>query len=185
MAQSMDNLVEVLQQGGVIAYPTETVWGLGCDPWNREAVQRILDIKRRPVEKGLILIAASEDQIQPLLEPLSQSQRDTLSASWPGPNTWLLPDPDKWTPDWVRGNFSSVAVRVSSHPLVAELCNKAGHPLISTSANRAGEDPLQTFEQVQEQMGDELDLIVPGETGPSNNPSRICDLLTGEVIRAG
>ncbi|WP_062267116.1 L-threonylcarbamoyladenylate synthase [Endozoicomonas arenosclerae] len=181
----MSNFQAVIEQGGVIAYPTEAVWGLGCDPWNREAVYRVLDIKHRPVEKGLILIASSQEQIQPLLSQLSEAQRETLSASWPGPYTWLLPDPEQWTPDWIRGKFDTVAVRVSAHPVVKMLCEQAGHPLVSTSANRAGEPPLMSEQQVQEHMGDQVNLIVTGETGPQSEPSEIRDLQTGQVIRAG
>ena len=179
------SVTEVLEQNGVIAYPTEAVWGLGCNPWSEEAVHKVLAIKKRPVEKGLILIAASEIQIEPLLKGLTSEQRNTLSDSWPGPYTWLIPDPEKWTPDWVRGQFDTVAVRVSAHPLVKELCEQAGHPLVSTSANLAGEPPLMTFEAVSQQMGDLLDLIVPGYTGPQTEPSEIRDLQTGQIIRAG
>ncbi|KEQ16613.1 L-threonylcarbamoyladenylate synthase [Endozoicomonas numazuensis] len=181
----MSKVQAVIEQGGVIAYPTEAVWGLGCDPWNREAVYQVLDIKHRPVEKGLILVASSQQQIAPLLSGLTETQLETLSASWPGPYTWLLPDPDKWTPDWVRGKFDTVAVRISAHPVVKMLCEQAGHPLVSTSANRAGEPPLMTEQQVQEQMGNQVSLIVSGETGPQAEPSEIRDLQTGQVIRAG
>jgi L-threonylcarbamoyladenylate synthase len=181
----MSKVQAVIEQGGVIAYPTEAIWGLGCDPWNREAVYRVLDIKNRPVEKGMILVAAHEEQIAPLLSHLTAAQRETLSASWPGPYTWLLPDPEQWTPDWIRGKFNTVAIRVSAHPVVKKLCEQAGRPLVSTSANRAGESPLMTSIEVSQQLGQELDLIVPGETGLQTEPSEIRDLQTGQVIRAG
>ena len=175
----------VVHQGGVIAYPTEAVWGLGCDPWNRDAVYRILDIKARPVEKGMILVAASESQITPLLEPLTATQRQTLSDSWPGPFTWLIPDINHWVPDWVKGQFDTVAVRISDHPVVQALCEAIGRPLISTSANRAGEPPLLTEQALHQHFGTQVDLIVPGETGSQNTPSEIRDLRTGQIIRSG
>ncbi|MCW7555348.1 L-threonylcarbamoyladenylate synthase [Endozoicomonas gorgoniicola] len=175
----------VVHQGGVIAYPTEAVWGLGCDPWNRDAVYRILDIKARPVEKGMILVAASESQIAPLLEPLTATERQTLSNRWPGPFTWLIPDINHWVPDWVKGQFDTVAVRISDHPVVQALCEATGHPLISTSANRAGEPPLLTEQALNQYFGTEIDLIVPGETGSQNTPSEIRDLRTGQIIRSG
>ncbi|WP_422411734.1 MULTISPECIES: L-threonylcarbamoyladenylate synthase [unclassified Endozoicomonas] len=181
----MSKVQAVIEQGGVIAYPTEAVWGLGCDPWNREAVYKVLAIKHRPVEKGLILVASSQQQIAPLLSNLTEAQLETLSASWPGPYTWLLPDTERWAPDWVRGKFDTVAVRVSAHPVVKKLCEQAGQPLVSTSANRAGESPLMTEQQVQEQMGNLVSLIVSGETGPQTEPSEIRDLQTGQLIRAG
>ncbi len=183
--ESLRTVPEVLLSDGVIAYPTEAVWGLGCDPWSRDAVLKLLGIKKRPVEKGVILIAASEDQIAPLLANLTEEQRTMLSGSWPGPYTWLLPDPNKWTPDWIRGQFSTVAVRVSDHPVVKALCEKAGKPLVSTSANLAGEPPLMTQKAVLEQLGDQLDLIIAGATGASIEPSEIRDLQSGQLIRAG
>lgn len=176
---------EKVHQGGVIAYPTEAVWGLGCDPWSREAVYHLLDIKARPVEKGMILVAASETQIKPLLESLSAAQRATLSQHWPGPYTWLMPDIDHWVPNWVKGRFDTVAVRISDHPVVQALCAATGHPLVSTSANRTGEPPLLTEDALQQQFGSVVDCIVSGQTGSLNTPSEIRDLQTGQVIRSG
>lgn len=174
-----------IKQGGVIAYPTEAVWGLGCDPWNRSAVYRILEIKSRPVEKGVILVGCSEDQFAPLLDPLYREDRAKLSACWPGPHTWLIPDPDNWVPEWVKGQFDTVAVRVSAHPQVQELCRAVGHPIVSTSANRAGEEPLLTQAGVNHEFSGELEAIVVGETGSQPIPSQIRDLRTGKIIRAG
>ncbi|MGI9275886.1 MAG: L-threonylcarbamoyladenylate synthase [Endozoicomonas sp.] len=180
-----EEVARVVGRGGVIAYPTEAVWGLGCDPWNREAVHRILDIKVRPVEKGLILVGASEQQFGPLLEPLDDTLRSRLSNTWPGPLTWLIPDPSGWVPEWVRGQFDTVAIRVSNHPLVQALCKTTGRPLVSTSANRAGEEPLLTSEQVSREFGSLVDLIVEGDTGSQSTPSEIRDLQTGSIIRSG
>ncbi len=175
--------VEVVRNGGVIAYPTEAVWGIGCDPWNQKAVERILTLKRRPVEKGLILVAANESQLAPLLEPLTAEQRQTLREHWPGPFTFLIPDLNQWTPGWVRGQHSSVAVRVSDHPVVQRLCEAWGKPLISTSANRAGEEALRTQKEVVSVLGKEVDLVIPGAVGENPTPSQICDLVTGQIIR--
>ncbi|WP_288075930.1 Sua5/YciO/YrdC/YwlC family protein, partial [Marinobacter sp.] len=104
--------------GGVIAYPTEAVWGLGCDPWDQDAVERVLSLKQRPMEKGLILVAASVDQIRFLLDPLPKEQQRQAMSHWPGPVTCLLPDIRKQIPQQVRGHHSSIAVRVSDHPVV-------------------------------------------------------------------
>ncbi len=175
----------VVNNGGIIAYPTEAVWGLGCDPWNPEAVRRILALKQRSVDKGVILIGATPAQFAPLLESLSPEQKSLLEASWPGPNTWLLPDPECWAPDWVRGRFDTVAVRVSAHPVVVALCQEVGRPIVSTSANLAGQAPLLTAEAVQEQFGLSLDGIVQGATGGQKTPSRIRDLRSGKLVRAG
>ena len=180
----LNHAVNAIDQGGVIAYPTETVWGLGCCPWKQEAVQRLLEIKQRPPEKGLILIGVSEDQFEPLLTPLSPDQRKTLAQSWPGPHTWIVPDPDGWTPEWVRGEHHSVAIRVCEHPIVRYLCAAMGTPLVSTSANQANNPPLLTQHEVEKQFAAKVDFIAPGECS-SAKPSEIRNLTTGEVIRAG
>ncbi len=176
---------EIIRQGGVIAYPTEAVWGLGCDPWNESAVYQVLDIKHRPVEKGVILIGSDETQFAPLLDPLSLEDRQTLLTTWPGPYTWLLPDPDNWVPKWVKGQFDTVAVRISAHPVVQEICKAVGHPIVSTSANRAGDPPMVDAVAVEHAFPGQLGLIVRGDTGEQNTPSEIRDLRTGQLIRAG
>ena len=184
LSESLSAASSVIHNGGVIAYPTEAVWGLGCDPWNQQAVEKILEIKRRPVEKGLIVVASSQEQIAPLLETLSNEQKELLNATWPGPVTWLIPDTRKWAPDWVRGEHTSIAVRVSAHTLVKELCETWGKPLVSTSANRAGEDALTEQADVVSQLGEELDLVVDGKVGESSSPSQIRDLVTGNILRS-
>ncbi|MFT7337689.1 MAG: L-threonylcarbamoyladenylate synthase, partial [Marinobacter maritimus] len=162
-------------RGGVIAYPTEAVWGLGCDPWNLQAVTRILELKNRPMEKGLILVAASVEQIRFLLNPLSEELQLAALGYWPGPVTCLLPDVNRQVPDWVRGSHSSIAVRVSEHPVVKALCESAGMPLVSTSCNPAGQEPALDASQVRRYFGDQLDQIVPGDLGGNRKPSRIID----------
>jgi len=172
-----------LHQGGVLAYPTEAVWGLGCDPWNQVAVQRILDLKQRPVHKGMILVAASVEQIAFLLNPLPQELQQRARQHWPGPVTCLLPDVHQQVPEWVRGEHSSIAVRVSAHTVVKALCNAIGGPLISTSCNPAGRAPARSPWQVQGYFHGQLDWVVPGELGGNRQPSRIIDIVTGQQLR--
>lgn len=172
-----------LLDGEVLAYPTEAVWGLGCDPENEEATLRLLKIKERPVEKGLILIAGAVEQIEDLLDPLTEHQRRTVLAAWPGPTTWLIPDIDERIPRWIKGEHDSVAIRVTAHPLASALCLAFGGPLVSTSANLAGKRPARTALQVVRQLGSRIDGIVPGELGQEQNPSRIIDLLSGVTLR--
>ncbi|MFV8818927.1 L-threonylcarbamoyladenylate synthase [Haliea sp. E17] len=175
--------VQALQREGVVACPTEAVWGLSCDPQSERAVGRVLELKQRPVEKGLILVAASESQLAFLLEGLPGEQRQTLSASWPGPNTWLVPHHGR-VPPWVHGRFDTVAVRVSGHPGVQALCRAWGGPLVSTSANPAGAQPPRQRFQVRRYFGDSLDYILPGAVGRSGRPSQIRDLASGKTFRA-
>ncbi|MBY4677734.1 L-threonylcarbamoyladenylate synthase [Marinobacterium arenosum] len=176
--------VETLRQGGVIAYPTEAVWGLGCDPFNEHAVARILKMKRRPVEKGLILVAGALSQIQFLLDPLTEQQRATLRASWPGPVTFLIPDLLDQVPHWVKGEHDSVAVRVSQHPLIRDVSKHFDGPIVSTSANPAGKEPARDRLKVNLYFRSEVDTIVPGDLGDQAQPSQIRDLRSGRILRS-
>ena len=174
---------QTLTAGGIIAYPTEAVWGLGCDPWNELAVDKILKLKQRPMHKGLILVASQWSQFEPLVEALTALQVKQLEASWPGPNTWLIPDPQSWVPSWIKGQHSSVALRVSAHPLVASLCDHFNGPIVSTSANLAGGEPARSRLQIEQIFGDQLDYVVNGELGQNKQPSQVIDLVSGQVIR--
>ncbi len=169
--------------GGVIAYPTEAVWGLGCDPFSEAAVSKLLQIKNRPVEKGLILVAASLDQLPALASSLTATQRRTLEETWPGPVTWLIPDPEGSIPNWIKGEHESVAVRVSAHPLVRELCNRHGGALVSTSANDAGEPEIRSQSRLTEEFGGRIDAVIAGELGDSTETSQIRDLISGNRLR--
>lgn len=173
----------VVLSGGVIAYPTEAVWGLGCDPWDEEAVERILELKERPMEKGMILVASSVEQVRFLLDPLPKAQQDEALKHWPGPVTCLLPDIHQQIPEWVRGKHASIAVRVSDHPVVRALCEATGMPLVSTSCNPAGRQPARYIWQVRKYFGDTLDRIVPGDLGGRRQPSKILDIVTGQQLR--
>jgi L-threonylcarbamoyladenylate synthase len=174
----------VIRAGGLIAYPTEAVYGLGCDPRNERAVNRLLTLKRRSVHKGLILIAADFAQLEPFLQPLDPPDRARLAATWPGPQTWLVPARTT-TPRWLRGRHDTLAVRVTAHPLAAALCRACGHPLVSTSANRSGRPPARTALAVRRQLGNSLDHLLPGPTGGAVKPTAIRDLRTGQIVRSG
>lgn len=175
--------LRALYHGGTIACPTEAVWGLSCDPFDADAVAHLLAIKRRPVEKGLILVAADIGQLRFLLGELSGRQQEILAASWPGPNTWLVPHGGR-VPEWVSGDSEKVAVRVSAHSAVSALCKKWQGPLVSTSANPAGGLPAKHAFQVHRYFGSDVDYVLPGRLGESAAPTTIRDLVTGETIRA-
>lgn len=177
----LNQVAQLIKQGGLIAYPTEAVWGIGCDPWNESAVFRILELKQRPIEKGLILIAASIGQFAFLIDKLSLEQQNILQASWPGPFTWLVPH-NNLIPYCVSGNHRSVALRVTNHPLVKKLCSLTG-PIISTSANVAGLPAATSRLMVEKYFHNRLEGVLNGFLGSEKKPSRICDLLTGQIIR--
>lgn len=174
----------VIRGGGVIAYPTEAVFGLGCDPYNHSAVMRILALKQRPMAKGLILIAAEFGQFAPFVLPLEDAARDRLADTWPGPVTWLLPArPD--TPIWLRGEHATIAVRVTAHPLAAALCRSTGHALVSTSANPGGRPPARHSWQVRRYFREGVDMVLNGALGGEARPSEIRDLRSGAIVRSG
>lgn len=169
--------------GGLVAYPTEAVFGLGCDPLNGSAMERLLALKQRTAEKGVILIAADFDQLRPFIKPLEDSLMAPILASWPGPNTWLLPAADQ-LPQWLIGRHTTLAVRVTAHPLAAALCRACDSPLVSTSANRSGQHPARSTLQVRLRLGKGVDCIVNAPLGGSRAPSTIRDGVTGRVIRS-
>jgi len=182
--RQLEAACRVLAAGGLIAYPTEAVFGLGCDPDNRQAVARLLELKQRPADKGLILIAADYQQLRPYVDEaaLPSDRREAISASWPGPVTWVMPAKAS-VPEWLTGRFATIAVRVSAHPDVVALCRAFGKPLVSTSANLSGQPAATCVNEVRLQFGDRLH-IVPGLTQGRRSPSTIKDALTGNVYRA-
>jgi len=174
--------VRRLDGGGVIAYPTETVFGLGCDPFNAQAVLRVLDLKQRSIEQGLILIASDFGHLEPLLLPLSATVRKRILETWPGPVTWTLPCLPE-IPAWLRGSHRSLAVRLTSHPLARALCAAWNGPLVSTSANRHGKPPAISALRVRMAFNDKLDYILHGNVAGTGKPSEIRDGITGRVLR--
>ncbi len=175
----------ILRAGGVVAYPTEAVYGLGCDPLNEQAVMRILAIKGRALDKGLIVIAAGFEQLAPLLLPQPAESLAPVLQSWPGPVTWLLPAAAA-VPVWLTGGSDRIAVRVTAHPLAARLCRAFGAALVSTSANRSGRPPARTVLQARRMLlGSGVDCFLSGRTGGDALPTEIRDARDGRVLRAG
>lgn len=172
-----------IARGGVIAYATESVWGLGCDPFNESAIQRVLSLKQRPREKGLILLSGQTEHYASLLSHLSEDARERFYQACDRPTTWLVPDPDNQVSPWVKGDHEFVAVRVSSSPSVSRLTAVLGHPIISTSANPAGRPTASDVLQLRRYFGDQLDYILPGKVSPGAQASRIINIETGAIIR--
>lgn len=174
--------INALYTGGIIAYPTEAVWGVGCDPFDGDAVLQLLQIKQRDWRKGVILVAADMAQLQPYLHGLDNNHLQTLRVSWPGPNTWLVPD-NGTAPDWITGGRDTLALRVSAHPVVAALCRQFGAPIVSTSANPAGKSPARSLLDVRRYFGNRLDVVVPGALGGLQKPTQIRNVISGEICR--
>jgi L-threonylcarbamoyladenylate synthase len=171
---------KVLLRGGVIAYPTEGVFGLGCLPDDQQALRRLLDIKRRDAAKGLIVIAADAEQLEGWVDL-------PAGRSLPGPDpsypiTWIVPFGTKVSPV-LRGQHASLAVRITSNPVAKALCLAAGSPLVSTSANLSGKPTARNRFVLRRQFADVVDYIVPGDCGPSSGPSEIRDFISGKILR--
>lgn len=178
-------IANLLHHGAVVAYPTEAVWGLGCDPQNAEAVAALLALKSRPQSKGVILVAAHADQLQAYVGHLTAEGWQTLrTPPSDRPVTWVVPA-GAAAPVWITGGRPTIAVRVSSHPVVAGLCQAFGGPLVSTSANPGGRAPAKTAFKVHQYFGRQLDAIAPGNVGGAAKPSEIKDIHTGEILRPG
>lgn len=177
--------VRCLQQGGTIAYPTESIYGLGCDPFNPAAVARLLALKQRADHKGLILVTANRQQVQMLWPELSSEhlaslERSTLSK----PITWLLPDEGESNiPAWIKGRHAFVAVRISAHTVVQQLCLAFGGAIVSTSANVSGFHPARSALQVRQQFQTGLDFVLTGALGGAEKPSQIRDIRDGTIVR--
>ena len=185
---SVAEAAQILQQGKVLAYPTEAVWGLGCDPFNEQAFLEILRLKQRPIEKGVILLAGQLSQVEHLLTEIDPIIREQIIQSWTQrarterATTWLLPADDK-IPQWIKGQHAQVAVRVTNHPLCIALCNAFNGFIVSTSANSAGLEPARSLQQASQYFGSELNYL-NGDLGLSREPSKIIDASTAQVIRA-
>lgn len=182
LPDELQRAVQALRAAEIIAYPTEAVWGLGCDPFSEAAVRRLLKIKQRSADKGLIIIAADIAQLEPWLGEINATQRAVVVATWPGPYTWIVPAAH--APHWLRGEHVTLALRVSAHPGVQALCRAWGGPLVSTSANRSGEKPLADAEALRQAFGADLSYILPGQLGGDTRPSEIRDAVSGVVLRS-
>ncbi len=179
------SIINALHHKKIIAYPTESVFGLGCDPNSEFAVNNLLILKKRSWKKGFILVAANYQQLIPYINDnaLNNKQRNTILSSWPGPITWVIPTNSK-TPKFLTGHFNSIAVRVSAHPLIQTLCTKYGKPIISTSANFKKQIPCRNIQEVKQKFGDTIPILI-GKIGNNLHPSEIRDAISNQKIRIG
>jgi len=192
----LNTATDCIVNGGVIAYPTETIYGLGCDPLNPLAVHRLLDLKQRSVHKGLILIASDINQLRYFIQPLTKAQQVRISRKSTRPTTWLVPA-RKDVPNWLTGNHTSLAVRITRHPLAKALCQRLNSPLVSTSANCSGQPAARNALQVRQRFNSALanakpDMIIHGHCGTNNKTNNgtdnrssiIRDLRSNKILRS-
>lgn len=171
-----------LRAGGIVAYPTEAVYGLGCDPLRADAVARLIALKGRPSAKGLILIGAGLAQLAPFVNAPGNGMMRRVMASWPGPHTWVF-DAAPDAPRWLTGGRDTIAVRVTAHPAAAALCRAFGGALVSTSANRTGLPPARSPLSVRRQIPRGIDVILHADLGGLARPTAIQDARTGRFLR--
>jgi L-threonylcarbamoyladenylate synthase len=180
----LEQAARAILAGGIVAYPTEGCYGLGCDPRRPNAVRRLLRLKRRSYRPGLIVIAARLGQLLPYTDITNEALLAAARASWPGPLTWLVPA-RPGVPAGIRGAHATVAVRVTAHPVAAALCRHARRAITSTSANRSGQLPLRTAAAVRREFGEAVDVVLNGALGDTMRPTPIRDLLNGALVRPG
>ncbi|WP_299007074.1 L-threonylcarbamoyladenylate synthase [uncultured Shewanella sp.] len=182
----LSDVAEVLNNGGVIAYPTEAVYGLGCDPDNLAAIEALLSIKQRAWQKGLILVAEKYEQLLPYIDEskLNSSQLSFVQSKWPGPYTFIMPCKENLSP-LIRGAFDTIAVRVSAHEGVRSICSAANKPIISTSANLSGAEPAMSMTEIKQQFEGKIAGVVIGKLGTQKSPSTIIDSMSGQILRQG
>jgi len=181
--QQLEHAAKIINQGGIVAYPTESCFGLGCDPRNNAAIRRLLHIKRRSYEQGLIIIGAGYNQIKMYIAYAENDIPEAVSDSWPGPHTWLLLA-RAGVSRWLRGEHPTIAVRVTAHGGAAALCRYAGKAIVSTSANRHGYAPARNTESVTKEFGKLIDYVLSGQIGSFHKPSEIRDAVSGQIVRA-
>lgn len=171
-----------INTGGIVAYPTESVFGLGGDAANEQVAGRIINLKQRVFSKGLITIISDLDQVLGWLDHDYKSHWAKALDCWPAAVTWLFPAGEQ-APAWLTGGGQRIALRIPDHPVARELCNLSGKALISSSANRSGDPPAVTSAEVIEQFSDQIDAIVDRQCGSRVEPSQIRDLTSGNSVR--
>ncbi|AIA54598.1 L-threonylcarbamoyladenylate synthase [Acidithiobacillus caldus] len=178
--QDLRKAVALLRHGQVIAYPTEGVWGLGCDPRRRPALRHILRLKKRPQHKGVLLIAATRSQAARFAD-LDAVEEQVLGRYWPG-TTLVLPA-RKEAAAWLRGQHGGIAIRVTHHEASRRLCRSFGRAIVSTSANPAGLQAARDLRTLKRYFGARV-WALPARLGGQRRPSRIIDAVTGRILRS-
>jgi L-threonylcarbamoyladenylate synthase len=179
----IDEAAALLHAGGVLAYPTEGVYGLGCDPDNRAAFERTFAVKRRPPDRGVLLIAADFEQVRDWIGDAPETALERARAAWPGAHTFVFPRSAR-VPEWIAGGHAGIALRVTAHAPAAALCRAFGGPIVSTSANRHGEAPARSAAEVRAIFGDGIAGVLDAPLGGLDRPTPITDAVSGAIIRA-
>ncbi len=181
--KNCEGFVKDVKNGAVFAYPTEAVFGLGCDIKNKSSIKKILEIKQRDISKGLIVISDNLEKVRNLID--DNYYKIFVEQNSNGkPTTWLCPASDLVLPE-ITGKSKKIAIRITTHKVSCDICKLLDFPIISTSANKSGDDPIVESNEFNNYFNNHVDYIIAGKVGDSKKPSRILDLITKEVLRAG
>ncbi len=177
---------QVLRAGGVVAYPTETFYGLGVDATDKETVSRLFDIKGREKGKPVLILVSSEEMLFTYIKELPANAIKLIKQFWPGPLTLILKSRPR-IPELLTGGTGKVGVRLSSHPVATAIVRETGVPITSTSANRSTEPPCNSAREVSSAFGNSIDLIIDGGTTRGGPGSTIIDVTVSppRIIRHG
>ena len=182
--EKREKFIKAANLGAIFAYPTEAVFGLGCNINNKNSIIKILTIKKRDSSKGLIVISDSIDKIRDLIDSKYHKILDKSNMNTEIPTTWLCPASDKAL-DLITGSTGKIALRITKHPVAYEICRTLNYPIVSTSANLAGKTPLTNAKEVVSSFGEDIDYVIEGEVDITKSPSRIVDLVSKKVLREG
>jgi L-threonylcarbamoyladenylate synthase len=185
-SKSIEKIRSVLDSGGVIAFPTDTFYGLGADPFNPDAISKIFKIKQRPADKPLLVLIHSLDQLEDLAHGVTDNARKLMEHFWPGPLT-LIFEAAPELPDALTAGTGTIGIRLPGHPFTHKLLEALERPLTAPSANISGTGESRTTQQMESSLGGKLDLIVDGGPAPGGKPSTVLDTTTNPptLIREG
>lgn len=178
---ALNRFVHTVSRGAIFGYPTDTVWGFGCHPLIASSVSRILQIKNRSPDKGLILLSSRIEYCSAYLG-VEADELESIRLPTERPTTWLV-TASEFCPPWIHGIYPTVGIRITSHPLIQSICDGLQAPIVSTSANRRGKATARTSFQMRKQFSSELDFIVNGFATGSHQPSEIKSLTSGTILR--
>ena len=183
---ALEEAVRSLNSGGVVVFPTDTLYGLGADVFSLAALQRIFSIKGRRADLALPVLVAGLDQVEAVAQPMSAQAQRLAERFWPGPLTLVMRrSPD--LPGLVTGGADTVAVRMPGHPVPLELARRLGRPITGTSANRSGQPDLLDLSALENQLGDLVDHIIQTGPVPAGTASTIVNVTgdTPQLLRGG
>lgn len=179
--EELENCVEIIKNGGIVIFPTDTVYGIGCNVWNKEAIKRIFEIKNRNYNKPMNVLCSDLKDIESLALEVNEKEKEIIHKYMPGACTLVVNKKKKEVPDILRAGLSTVAVRIPDNSIAVELIRKCGFPIVATSANISGEQDTIEIEDILTEFKDKVDIIIDGGKSKIGVPSTIVEIENNEV----